>query len=167
MDQISNQFVLRYWGTDLSWKCNREFRLWKKTQITKMRVKYRWYKFLIICLIFAFYGTFSPRNRRRVAILEIIKTQALGVGLLSLSPTFTILDFLQLIFNTAGFHNQISFCFIYSIFFIYSLKTADILLRLQWFFHKNVLSGNLWRIKNKNQNGFPASLYSWWSYRIG
>jgi len=66
-----------------------------------------------------------------VAILEIIKTQALGVGLLSLSPTFTILDFLQLIFNTAGFHNQISFCFIYSIFFIYSLKTADILLRLQ------------------------------------
>jgi len=110
---------------------------------------------------------FFPRNRRRVAILKIIKTQALGVGLLSLSPTFTILDFLQLIFNTAGFHNQISFCLIYSRFSIYSLKTADILLRLQWFFHKNVLSGNLWRIKNKNQNGFPASLHSWWSYRIG
>jgi len=66
-----------------------------------------------------------------VAILKIIKTQALVVGLLSLSPTFTILDFLQLIFNTAGFHNQISFCLIYSRFSIYSLKTADILLRLQ------------------------------------
>jgi len=64
-----------------------------------------------------------------VAILKIIKTQALGVGLLSLSPTFTISNFLQLIFNTAGFHNQISFCFIYSRFSIYSLKTADILFK--------------------------------------
>lgn len=131
-----------------------------RSQTLESRKMFWWYNFWITWLTFSFHWNFSWKPKEG-GHSQNHKNSIIWccVGLLSLSPTFTFLDILQRIFNTAGLHggprfrNQIYFCFIYSRFSIYSLKIADILLRLQWFFHKNVLSGNLWRIKNKNQNG--------------